>query len=67
MCISAYIYAEYEEVISRAKFGLERETIAATLESIREKAHWLRPGERVQARRPQQIRIDAWQFDTRLQ
>jgi uncharacterized protein len=47
LCVSGSIYAEYEEVISRPKFGRDAETVARTLQTIRESAHWVRPGESI--------------------
>jgi putative PIN family toxin of toxin-antitoxin system len=49
LCVSGPIYAEYEEVISRPRFKLNQATIAATLQTIRGKAFWVRPTERIQA------------------
>ena len=42
-CLSGDIYAEYEEVIARPRFGLDEDTIAATLRAVREKSLWVRP------------------------
>jgi putative PIN family toxin of toxin-antitoxin system len=42
-CISGSVYAEYEEVIRRAKFRRDEQTIVATLEAIRSKALWVKP------------------------
>jgi len=47
--ITAKIYAEYEEVIRRAKFRREEQTIVTTLDTIRNRAHWVRPTEIVQS------------------
>jgi uncharacterized protein len=49
LCVSGAIYAEYEEVINRPRFKLNQATITATLQTIREKALWVRPTERIQA------------------
>src|SRR3954452_11828772 len=49
LCVSGPIYAEYEEVINRPRFKLNPATITATLQTIREKALWVRPTERLQA------------------
>jgi hypothetical protein len=38
LCVSAGIYAEYEEVISRPRLQRSQETIASTLQAIRGKA-----------------------------
>lgn len=48
LCVSAKVYAEYEEVISRPRFKRSPEIIADTLLAIRERAFWVRPTERVQ-------------------
>lgn len=40
MCVSGAIFAEYEEVIGRPCFARDPAVIAATLQSIREKAFW---------------------------
>jgi putative PIN family toxin of toxin-antitoxin system len=49
LCVSAKVYAEYEDVISWPRFKRSPEIIAGTLQVIREKAFWVRPIERVQA------------------
>jgi putative PIN family toxin of toxin-antitoxin system len=49
LCASGPIYAEYEEVISRPGFKLNQATITVMLQTIREKALWVRPAERIQA------------------
>jgi len=49
LCITGEVYAEYEEVIRRARFRLEKSVIIAALETIREKSLWVRPTENVQA------------------
>lgn len=49
LCMSGSIYTEYEEVISRPRFGFSETTIADTLRAIREKSLWLRPTEVVRA------------------
>jgi putative PIN family toxin of toxin-antitoxin system len=38
LCITGNVYAEYDEVISRPRFRRDPETIAETLQSIRERA-----------------------------
>lgn len=43
LCISGTIYAEYEEVISRARFQRSVTVIAETLRDIRERSLWVRP------------------------
>jgi uncharacterized protein len=49
LCVSAGIYAEYEEVISRPRLQRSQETIASTLQAIREQGFWVRPAQRVRA------------------
>jgi putative PIN family toxin of toxin-antitoxin system len=49
LCVSGAIYAEYEEVIRRPRFRRSENIIAAALDTIREKALWVRPTELVQA------------------
>jgi uncharacterized protein len=49
LCLSAGIYAEYEEVISRPRLQRSQETIASTLQAIREQGFWVRPAQRVRA------------------
>jgi uncharacterized protein len=49
LCVSAQIYAEYEEVISRPRFQRSPDDIASTLQAIREKGFWVHPAESVQA------------------
>src|SRR5206468_1338867 len=49
LCVSANVYAEYEDVISRPRLKRSEEIIASTLQSIREKAFWVRPTEMAQA------------------
>jgi len=49
LCVSGSVYAEYEEVISRPRFGRTADIIAATLQAIREKGIWVRPTQRVKA------------------
>jgi putative PIN family toxin of toxin-antitoxin system len=44
-CITGDVYAEYEEVIRRPRFCLDEGVIVAALETIREKALWVRPTE----------------------
>ena len=48
LCVSGEIYTEYEEVISRPRFARDPAVIAATLQSIREKAFWVKPSNRLQ-------------------
>jgi predicted nucleic acid-binding protein len=47
LCVSGAIYAEYEEVISRPRFGRDPDIIAATLGAIRGKGVWVKPTEAV--------------------
>jgi uncharacterized protein len=49
LCMSGSIYAEYEEVISRPRFGRSQTTIVDTLKALREKSFWVRPTEVVRA------------------
>ena len=49
LCISGNIYAEYEEVVRRAKFRHSEQTIASTLDALRDKATWVKPIESVTA------------------
>lgn len=49
MCTSAGVFAEYEEIISRPRFRLTEETILSALDTVRSKALWVRPSERVRA------------------
>ena len=42
MSVSGSIFAEYEEVIRRPRFRRTEETIRSALETIREKACWVR-------------------------
>jgi len=49
LCASGDIYAEYEEVIRRPRLARDEEVITATLQTVREKAFWVRPTETVKA------------------
>ncbi len=49
MCVSAAIYAEYEEVIRRPRFRRTPEEIDRALQTVREKSFWVRPIEKVRA------------------
>jgi uncharacterized protein len=49
MCVSANIYAEYEEVIRRPRLRFSEQVIANTLGSIREVGFWVRPVTSVRA------------------
>jgi len=42
LCMSGAIYAEYEEVIRRPRFRLTESVIAGILQTIRDKAVWIR-------------------------
>jgi uncharacterized protein len=42
-CLSGDILAEYEEVIARPRFGLDEDSIAASLRAVREQSLWVRP------------------------
>jgi putative PIN family toxin of toxin-antitoxin system len=47
LCISGDIYAEYEEVIRRAKFNRTEAVIEAALRAIRQNGFWVKPSEKV--------------------
>jgi putative PIN family toxin of toxin-antitoxin system len=49
LCMSASIYTEYEEVISRQRFGRDESTIAQVLKTIRAQSLWVRPTEAIRA------------------
>ena len=49
LCVSGEIFAEYEEVLRRPKFGRGRSEIDGALRTIREKGFWVKPTERVRA------------------
>jgi putative PIN family toxin of toxin-antitoxin system len=49
LCVSADVFAEYEEVIHRPRFKRSEATIAGTLRYIRENAIWVRPSNRIRA------------------
>ena len=49
LCVSGEIYAEYEEVIRRARFKRSESEIEAALRAIREQGLWVRPSQRVHA------------------
>ncbi len=49
LCVSGNAYAEYEEVIRRPRFKRKETVINATLDTIREKAFWVRPVETIRA------------------
>jgi uncharacterized protein len=49
LCVSASVYAEYEEVIRRPRLRRDENTITGTLYFIREKGLWVRPTEAVGA------------------
>jgi putative PIN family toxin of toxin-antitoxin system len=49
LCVSGEIYAEYEEVIRRARFNRSESEIEAALRAIRELGLWVRPSQRVRA------------------
>ena len=40
LCVSAQIYAEYEEVIGRPRFQRSQDDIESTLQAIRERGLW---------------------------
>jgi putative PIN family toxin of toxin-antitoxin system len=43
LCVSAEVFAEYEEVLNRPKFNFTVSAIAATLGGFREKGFWVKP------------------------
>jgi putative PIN family toxin of toxin-antitoxin system len=43
LCMSGSIYTEYEEVISRPRFGRDESTITEVLKTIRAQGFWVRP------------------------
>jgi putative PIN family toxin of toxin-antitoxin system len=47
LCLSAEVYAEYEEVISRPKFNRSGQVVEETLRTIRQNALWVKPSETV--------------------
>lgn len=49
LCVSADIYAEYEEVIRRPRFGRSETVIEYALRAIRQNGFWVKPSEKVQA------------------
>lgn len=49
LCISGNVYAEYEEVIRRPRLRRDEDVIAGTLQTIREKALWVRPTQSIRA------------------
>lgn len=49
LCMTGSIYAEYEEVISRARFQRSPDAISDTLQAIREIGLWVRPTQPVHA------------------
>lgn len=49
LCVTADIYAEYEEVICRPRFMRTESEIASALRAIREQGLWVKPSERVHA------------------
>jgi uncharacterized protein len=48
LCMSGAIYAEYEEVIRRPKLKRSQKQIERALESVRDKALWVRPRTKLQ-------------------
>ena len=48
-CVSADIYAEYEEVIRRPRFKRSEWEIESALRAIREQALWVKPSQRIRA------------------
>jgi len=49
LCVSADIYAEYEEVIRRPRFKRSEWEVDGALRAIREQALWVKPSQRIRA------------------
>jgi putative PIN family toxin of toxin-antitoxin system len=49
LCVSGDIYAEYEEVIRRAKFNRTEAAIETALGAIRQNGVWVKPSEKMHA------------------
>jgi putative PIN family toxin of toxin-antitoxin system len=49
LCVSGDIYAEYEEVIRRAKFNRTEAAIETALRGIRQNAFWVKASEKMHA------------------
>jgi putative PIN family toxin of toxin-antitoxin system len=49
LCVSAEVFAEYEEVLHRTKFNFTISAIAAMLDGFREKGFWVKPKGKVNA------------------
>jgi len=49
LCVSAEVYAEYEEVIHRPRFKRTEHEIANILRAIREVGIWVKPSHKVRA------------------
>lgn len=49
LCVSAEVYAEYEEVIHRPRFKRSEHEISEVLRAIREVGIWVRPSHNVRA------------------
>ena len=49
LCVSGNIYAEYEEVLRRAKYNRSESVIEAALRVIRQNGFWVKPSEKVRA------------------
>jgi len=47
LCVSGAIYAEYEDVIRRAKFNRSEAVIEHALRAIRQNGLWVKPSEKV--------------------
>jgi putative PIN family toxin of toxin-antitoxin system len=43
LCVSAEVFAEYEEVLNRPKFNFTVDAIEAALGSFRERGFWVKP------------------------
>jgi putative PIN family toxin of toxin-antitoxin system len=49
LCVSAEIYAEYEEVLRRPRFKRTEQEIPEALAAVREKSLWVKPTLRIRA------------------
>ena len=47
LCVSAEVFAEYEEVLNRARFNFRSSAITAALCAIREKGRWVKPAKKL--------------------
>ena len=49
LCVSAEVFAEYEELLQHKRFNFTGSTIEATLSLLREKGYWVKPTGKVTA------------------